>query len=498
MEYRQLAVAVSAAAVVALLPLESHALTLEELAARVELLDQENQRLKARLAELETNQAETQAQTQALADAQPAPAAPAAAQQTAQASGIAVPSVRVDHQHAYRMLDPTTRINRKQEYLLRARQNGDIDTNSVYLSGAVTAIADYQRSNTESKFGYLMRHPTANNQRTHEVSEAIIHSAQLSLTATLGDWTNAYMELLYDPQQSFGSGTTTDLNRNQVQVRQGYVLFGNLDRSPFYLSLGKMATPFGLTDTLNPFTASTVWHGFGGLAYGANLGLIYEGWNLDLMAVQGGSQFRAANTPVDDSNVPSRLNNYAADLNYTFDLGTDRSLLMGASYLKGSPYCQGFPVVHFNPCEDTNPAWDVYAQLTYENWTLQAEYAATLDEWPGTFNPTIPEYEASKVNSWNLGSRTEQQLFGRPYDLSLDFSRYKAGPSGSPWEKQDQWVLGLATFLTPSTKLFGELIRTEGYVPLNFISGGNVGPGATHSDADAHSDVIVVGANVAF
>ena len=130
--------------------------------------------------------------------------------------------------------------------------------NNTKSGGAVTPIANYQSSNTESKFGYLMRHPTANNQRTEEVSEAVIHSAQLALTATLGDWVSAYMEMLYDPQQSFGSGTTTDVNRNQVQVRHGYVTLGNLDKTPYYLSLGKMATPFGLTDTPNPFTASTV------------------------------------------------------------------------------------------------------------------------------------------------------------------------------------------------------------------------------------------------
>lgn len=113
-----------------------------------------------------------------------------------------------------------------------------------------------------------MRHPTAGNQRTKDVSEAALHSAQLALTANLGDWITGYVELLYDPHQSFGQGTLTALTRNQVQVRRGYVILGNLNESPFYASLGKMAIPFGLTDTVNPFTASTVWHAFGGLAYG--------------------------------------------------------------------------------------------------------------------------------------------------------------------------------------------------------------------------------------
>ncbi|MDE0030247.1 MAG: hypothetical protein OXU42_12700 [Deltaproteobacteria bacterium] len=79
----------------------------------------------------------------------------------------------------------------------------------------------------------------------------------------LGDWISGHAVTLFDPEQSFGKGTNTDLERNQVQVRRAYVLFGNLDRTPFFASIGKMAVPFGLTDTVNPFTASTVWHAFG-------------------------------------------------------------------------------------------------------------------------------------------------------------------------------------------------------------------------------------------
>ncbi|SDU10464.1 LbtU family siderophore porin [Halopseudomonas salegens] len=486
MHYGKQLATVAGFGLLALLPLASPAMTLEELAARVERLDEENQQLKARIAELETRQSEPN---------EPAQQSIATARQQSRPE---LPSVKLDHQHAYTMLDQTTLINRKQEYILRSRQSGALADNTVYLSGAINAIANYQKSNTESKFGYLMRHPTANNQRTDKVSEAIIHSAQLALTASLGDWTNAYMEFLYDPHQSFGTGTTTDLNRNQVQLRHGYLLFGNLDHSPFYFSLGKMTTPFGLTDTLNPFTSSTVWHAFGGLAYGANIGWMHEGWNLDIMAIQGGAQFRAANMPVDDSNVPSKLNNFAVDLNYTLDLSADSHLLLGASYIKGSPYCQDFPVVHFNPCSDRNAAWDAYAQWNHRNWTVQAEYASTLDEWPGTFNPSLPQYSAAKVSSWNLGTRTEQRVFGQPVNFSLDFSRFKSGPSGSPWEKQDQWVLGMSTYLTPSTKMFTELVRAEGYVPLNFVSGGNMQPGETHSDTHADSSIFVLGANVAF
>lgn len=94
-----------------------------------------------------------------------------------------------------------------------------------------------------------------------------------------------------------------------------------------------MAIPFGLTDTVNPFTASTVWHTFGGLAYGLNAGYTQDNLNINVMAVQGGAEFRAANVPVDDSNVPSKLNNFAVDANYTFNMANEMDLLVGASYI---------------------------------------------------------------------------------------------------------------------------------------------------------------------
>ena len=375
----------------------------------------------------------------------------------------------------------------------------------MHLQGAVTAIANYQSSNRDDKFGYLMRHPTASNQVGDSVSEATVHSAQLGFTGTLGEWITGHAVALFDPEQSFGSGTNTDLERNQLQMRRAYVLLGDLDRSPFYASLGKMAVPFGLTDTVNPFTASTVWHAFGGLANGVTAGYASEGLNLSVMGVQGGAQFRAVNTPVADTAVPSRTNNFAVDASYGFELTPVGTFLLGGSYLHGSAYCQGFPVVHFEPCKDNNPAFDVYGKLVFGAFTFKGELARTTEEWPGTFNPDMPQFAASDVTSFDIGTRYRYGSSAGPVDLSAEFSRFVAGPDGAPWEQQDQIVLGAAWFVRPSAKLFAEYIHIDGFAPLNFISGGSVRshigeviPDRTISDRSARSDVFMVGVNVAF
>lgn len=402
--------------------------------------------------------------------------------------------ITTNNTYGYEVLDFTTRINRKQQYILETRESGEIlNDGTVTISGAIWADADYQQSNVSDKFGWLMRHPTFRNQKGNEVSHALIHSAQLSATYAANHWITLYGELLYDPEQSFGSGTITDVNRNQVQLRRGYVLFGDLEELPLYLSLGKMATPFGLTDTVNPFTASTVWHAFGGLAYGAKAGYLSNGVDISVMAVQGGAQFRAANSPVHETAVPSSINNYVANASYTHTFSEDLSGMVGASYQQGSAYCQDFPVLHFNPCKDVNPAFDIYTQWQIGDLKLIGEFAKTVDTWPGTLNPSFPDWEASRVTSFAVGARYPiAKVWGKKIDLSFEFSRFEAGPDGAPWHNQDQWVVGLQSFITPSVKVFAEYIHVNGYVPLNNVSDPRV------SNADVKNGAGVIGVAAAF
>ncbi len=404
---------------------------------------------------------------------------------------------------SYELLDQTRSINRKQLLFRQALEEGILPERSLVVGASLTAIGDLQRSNTEAKFGYLMRHPTKNNQGGKSASELVLHEARLHFSGRLTSWTALHFQLLYNPEQSFGSGTMTSIERNQVSLRRGWFLFGNPEKSPFYASLGKMAVPFGLTETVNPFTASTVWHAFGGLAFGGLVGYQGESLGLRLMAIQGGAQFRAANS---GDATPDDVANSAVDLSWRIPIEKGQ-LRLGASYMDGSAYNQPFPVTHFSSGDGyRNPAWDLNARLVVQGTTLIAEYAETTKEWPGTHNPHPPlnVYEASAVSSLGLGAKQAWMLSaGRRMALSAHYSEFIAGPEGSPWEKQSQAVLGCEFFWTKSFKGFAEVIRTRGYVPLNFISGPDPfdptgDPGTTHSQADARSEVLLLGVCAAF
>ncbi|MBT8145642.1 MAG: hypothetical protein KJN90_02250, partial [Gammaproteobacteria bacterium] len=320
----------------------------------------------------------------------------------------------------YRMLDHAEHTNNRLLLQLQAVQREALFS-TLTLGGSVISLANYQNSNRDNKFGWLMRHPTSSNQIGDTVSESVVHAARLNLTARLTDSLTAYTELLYNPEQSFGSGTITDLNRNQTQIRRAWVMWGNLDQSPYYAAIGKMDIPFGLNDTVSPFTNSTVWHAFAGLAYGGTVGYYNRGLHARFMAVQGGAQFRGANAPVEDTSVPSRLNNFAADLNYSAATGDSGELLVGASYLHGSAYCQGYPVTHFAQCDENNPAVSTYARFNNERWTLLGEFSRTRDVWPGTavpmgVNSAFDSFSAQRTSAFGLGGR---YYISSDWDVSL-------------------------------------------------------------------------------
>jgi len=414
--------------------------------------------------------------------------------------------IEVNSPFSYKMLEPNEDL-RKVFVFVKEREENNITEKQMIIGSSLIALGDYQVSNTDSKFGYLMRHPTANNQIGKEVSEAVIHSFQLSFSGTVNNWLGAHAELLYNPQQSFGSGTITTPERNQIQLRKGFIVLGDLKKFPVYGAIGKMDAPFGQTGTVSPFTNSTMWHAFGGLGYGAQIG--FNKWNVHatLMAVQGGAQFRALNTPVGDStNVPSKLNNFVGDINYTIGTKDNFQLSFGGSYVHGSAYCHEFPVFHFDPCYENNPAWTAYGRIWLKDKLfLKGGFAKTLKVWPGTHNPTPPldVFAASKVSSLDVGAK--YIIKGGDvvrHSVSGEFSNFIAGPDGAPWERQNQIVIGYSAFINQSSKLFFEFFRTDGYVPLNWISGSNpfapFPPGETHSVRDAFSHGIIIGGQITF
>ena len=116
---------------------------------------------------------------------------------------------------------------------------------------------------------------------------------------------------------------------------------------------------------------------------------------------------------------------------------------------------------------------------------------------PDPNNP-LSVYRASKVTAFTVGGRYTLPVLVNGVSVSVEFSQFQAGPHGAPWSRQNQWVAGLSHLILPSVDVFGEYIFTQGFVPLNFVSGGNFPDGSTWSDNSAHSNILLLGMQAAF
>ena len=114
-----------------------HADSLERLIERLDSLEQENRQLRKEINALKAARQETA----------PRAAAPASESTAAQ-------FVHVDSEYGYEILDPTTNINRKQRLILDRKKDGTLAPGRLHVQGAITAIANYQSSNRDDKFGY--------------------------------------------------------------------------------------------------------------------------------------------------------------------------------------------------------------------------------------------------------------------------------------------------------------------------------------------------------
>ena len=478
----------------------------ESIEARLDRLERENSELKKIVTRLSKERfenpvkktTEQAGKVSSKEQAKSSPDATASGATTTQHPARAnVGLIHQDSDLGYDLLDPTQAGKSKPLMILDAKKDGRLQK-GVTASGAITAIADFQKTNID--IGYLMRQPENVSGKT--ASEAALHSIQVGLTANISPWISAYSEILYDPEQSFASGTITSLPRNQLQMRKGYLLLGDLSVSPFYFQLGKIESPFGQMDTVNPFSLSTDWHTFAGLSYGALVGYSKDGLNIAAEAVQGGAEFRGLNMPVEGTNIPSKLNNYVFDANYKLKFGELNSMRFGASYEAGSPYCQNFPVRHFGTCSSPNPAYSVYGEVQLDKFRLKGSFQQTLKVMPGSFNPNPPlnAFAASKVSAFDVGGLYETMIAGKKTHLSLDYSAFIAGPSGAQWRQQTQLVAGLAYFPMKNVKFFTEAIFIQGYAPFEFLTGGMPGPDPTAllSNAASKTGVLIGGITAAY
>ncbi len=357
-----------------------------------------------------------------------------------------IPAIRLNAGLTQSLLDFQNRQADKELLLIDPAFHGGTEGVGLTLGGQLRASAMVGRTNTTDKFSYLGRFPTDFTGNT--VTDARLLQANQAFVARFSPWAHGYMETLFSDVFTFPAP-----KQGSFQMRQAYVVFGNLEQSPWYAFMGKKTVSFGDMGTLSPFSQSMIWHYFSPLAEGIGGGYAAGGFNLSATALNGSRGIRVA-----DSEEKGHLNNFAVNARYDVPFGDDAGLAIGAGYLHGSIY-DGPTAEHLDPTVvgPMNGLWDVNASIFWGSWQFEGEVVQTMNEWPTT---------SHKVTAYRLESALDLLWLGKDMRLSGSWSEGIQGPRSAEYEFNQQFVLGLQCDLSPNVIMSFEYIRSMGFAPL--------------------------------
>jgi len=377
----------------------------------------------------------------------------------------------------------TASVERVPMALLNAQQNeGDYDI-SIQSRG----IGMVGRSNQDNKFNYTMLFPPDFKQNKNS-SALRLHDIELGFNYKAHKNVGLFTRLRFNPDRVYGGslrrtvlnsegqpesvvlGSAANSLKLTTMIREAYLYFGDLNESPIYAMMGKYRVPFGLQKTYSPFSLSMAWHYAQVEGDGATIGYSNNNNNLHatLSVLQTGPQLRNANQGEDGA-----VGNIVFDVKYQ---ALD-NLRVGGGYMAATSYCdKNFPTLHFKKCEEDNPGYIVNAELNISDKSaIMVEYFETEKPWGATQQPAdrltgfqLEHFKPTKVRAITIDYMYQ---ISDQHRISLSYGKGLQGPAGSPWEFNEQTVLGYENRHSDRLTFFSELIFTQGFVPFQPVGG---------------------------
>jgi len=422
--------------------------------------------------------------------------------------------VRTQPDHTRDMLDWQESVTTKTLNLLANRASGLLQDDSLYIGAGFKGGLMYQKTDTDGQFPLLSRFPFFSNSTDDEAAVFAINNAALSFTSTFGDWTTLYLQPEY-------SETEYGRDQDEFQLRKAFVVFGNLQKSPFYAAFGRKTIDFGNFDSYNAFTHNEGAHYFHAVSDQPVLevGYVKDGFKLTGSALSGGRQLRVAFAD-EDNNIA----NYAVSAEKAWNTGLANGqgiFAVGGGYLHDTIYRDNFTSHTFqgrqngtppaNFIQYRNSAVNGYAEYTSPFFDAMVEYTSTLKPWaaaiPATPDGTpLPQYLIDPLGSTTdldnidfdeklsvlvAQARIKPIVAGRPLSIAAVASFGSIGDdfrSVSPltrrelsWEDNQQHALSMEYPISPYLELGAEYVYNKGFIPFvapQFIS---------NEDTEAHA-----------
>jgi hypothetical protein len=362
------------------------------------------------------------------------------------------------------MLDFQNRQTDKEIRILEDRQGAGSGP-SITFGAQLRASGLYGRTDTADQFSYFGR--SAEDFVGNTATDIRLLQTNQSMVIHANSWAHGYVETLLSDGASF-----LPFDEDGFQVRQAYILLGDLNQSPFYAFLGKKNVSFGDFGTLSPFSQALPWHYFGAIAEGGGVGYTGNGLRAQVMALSGGQ-----GTRVVDSEEDGHINNFAANIRYDWEASPDLAFGIGGGYLHGTVYDAAIS----DPIDPTafgprNGAWDVNGSVHVGALRMAGEFVQTEDAWPST---------GRRVSAWRAEAAYDFLYGNTPCVLSGSFSEGNQGASGTEFEFNRQLVVGLRIQPSPNAFFTFEYVRSTGFAPLVDVT--------TASDRSAEQNSAVFG-----
>ena len=416
-------------------------------------------------------------------------------------------TVRTNALHTRDMLDWQENTTSKTMVLLANRANGNLKDNSVYLGAGFQGGLKYQKTSRDGQFPLLSRFPFFSDNTDDEAGVFAIDHAALSFTSTFGDWTTVYLQPEY-------SETEYGRDQDEFQLRKAFVVFGNLEKSPFYAAFGRKTIDFGNFDSYNAYTHNEGAHFFHAVSDQPvlELGIYNKGFKISASAFSAGRQLRVALAGEENN-----IGNYAFNAEKEFRLGGSKAFTLGGGYLHDTIYRDNWTAHTFQGRQDGTPpanfieyrnsAVNGFAEFNSRLLDVMVEYTTTLEPWAAAIPQTpdgtpLPQFlnnpagSTTDIDNINFDeklstlvaqARIKPMVNGRPLaiaasgswgNISSDFGNPL---SGATFEKNQQHAVSMEYPINDYLEVGAEYVYNKGFIPF-------VAPQLVSNDeTDAHA-----------
>lgn len=405
-------------------------------------------------------------------------------------------TVRTNALHTRDMLDWQENTTGKTMTLLANRANGTLLPNSVYLGAGFQGGLKWQTTEVPGQFPLLSRFPFFSDRTDRQAGVFAIDNAALSFTSTFGDWTTVYLQPEY-------SETEYGADQDEFQLRKAFVVFGNLEKTPFYAAFGRKTIDFGNFDSYNAFTHNEGAHYFHAVSDQPVLeaGFYSNGFKATASAFSAGRQLRVALAGEENN-----LGNYAfnAEKEFRFGRNNRQAFTIGGGYLHDTIYrdnwtahtfqgrTNGTPPANF--IEYRNSAVNGFAEYNSPFFDAMVEYTTTLKPWgaaiPQSIDGTpLPQFlidptgsttdidninfdeklstlvAQARIKPWVAGRQMSIAAVGSWGNISDDTGNFAFGQP-TTFEKNQQHAVSVEYPISDYLEFGAEYVYNKGFIPF--------------------------------